>query len=138
MPEAHDDWNVTDPVVARELRRDAAAEWVRKTSTACSSSALPTFVWIGRRLPGFRPVDTAPQGGPVSSVEPDVLLDQFHELRMRPTDVVTDVEDRDSGEVLTPDVTLTGQARPSRVGDGQARLTVTGSRTGGQTAGRPV
>jgi C4-type Zn-finger protein len=57
MPEVHDDWNVTDPVVARELRRDAAAEWVRKTSTragrqcpVCSES-----VWTVTDVQEVRP-----------------------------------------------------------------------------------
>jgi hypothetical protein len=55
--------------------------------------AQPLFVRIVRWLSGFRPVDTAPQGGSISGVEPDVLFNQLHELRVRPTDVVTDVED---------------------------------------------
>ncbi len=57
MPETHDEWQAMDPIVARELRRDAAAEWIRKRSTpagrqcpVCSKS-----VWTVTDVQEVRP-----------------------------------------------------------------------------------
>jgi C4-type Zn-finger protein len=47
MPQVEDEWDGMDPVVARELRRDTAAEWIRKKSTPAGRQCpvCQTSVW---------------------------------------------------------------------------------------------
>ena len=57
MPAADDEWRGMDPVVARELRRDAAAEWIRKKSTAAGRECpvCQTSVWTVTDVQEVRP-----------------------------------------------------------------------------------
>lgn len=57
MPEAEGEWNGMDPVVARELRRDAAAEWIRKKSTRAGQQCpvCQTSVWTVTDVQEVRP-----------------------------------------------------------------------------------
>jgi hypothetical protein len=63
MAAADDEWPGLDPVVARELRRDAAAEWIRKKSTAAGRQCpvCEASVWTVTDVQEVRPFSQVEQ-----------------------------------------------------------------------------